>query len=305
MSGRTRSGPTPDRRPRPPSTAGWPTAARRADWKHWGPYVSERAWGTVREDYSADGDAWDYFPHDHARSRAYRWGEDGLAGFCDRFQNLCFALALWNGRDPILKERLFGLTDAEGNHGEDVKEYYFYLDATPTPRLHADALQVPAGEYPYARLVEENRRRRRAEPEFELVDARRAFARGPLLRRVRRVRQGRPGGHPLPDHGDQPRARAGRAAHPAARLVPQHLELGPRPASRARAPRADGPGRVRAEHRAPRRALVVRRRRSRSAPELLFTENETNAERLFGAPNASPYVKDGFHDYVVGGRRTR
>ena len=106
--------------------------ARRADWKNWGPYVSERSWGTVREDYSATGEAWDYFPHDHARSRAYRWNEDGLAGFCNRFQNICLAIALWNERDPILKERLFGLTGSEGNHGEDVKELYYYLDATPT-----------------------------------------------------------------------------------------------------------------------------------------------------------------------------
>ena len=113
-------------------------------WRTWGPYLSERAWGTVREDYSADGDAWDYFPHDHARSRVYRWNEDGLAGICDDQQRLCFALALWNGHDPILKERLFGLTGPEGNHGEDVKEYYYYLDSTPTPQLHADALQVPA-----------------------------------------------------------------------------------------------------------------------------------------------------------------
>ena len=124
------------------------SAARRADWKHWGPYVAERAWGTVREDYSAAGDAWTFFPHDHARSRAYRWNEDGLAGFCNRFQNLCLGLALWNGRDPILKERLFGLTNGEGNHGEDVKEYYFYLDGVAQPRLHADALQVPAGRVP-------------------------------------------------------------------------------------------------------------------------------------------------------------
>ena len=123
----------PRRCSRPPSSAGWtrPTAATQR-WRRWGPYLSERQWGTVREDYSADGDAWDYFPHDHARSRAYRWGEDGIAGICDDQQRLCLALALWNGRDPILKERLFGLTNGEGNHGEDVKELYYYLDATPT-----------------------------------------------------------------------------------------------------------------------------------------------------------------------------
>ena len=132
---------------------------RTAHWKRWGPYLSERAWGTVREDYSADGNAWDYFPHDHARSRAYRWNEDGLAGICDRHQTICFALALWNGRDPILKERLFGLTGNEGNHGEDVKEYYFYLDSTPTHSYMKYLYKYPQRAFPYAELVEENRRR--------------------------------------------------------------------------------------------------------------------------------------------------
>ena len=147
------------------------SAARRADWKNWGPYLAERAWGTVREDYSPDGNAWDYFPHDHARSRAYRWNEDGLAGFCNRFQNLCLALALWNGRDPFLKERLFGLANEEGNHGEDVKEYYYYLDGLPSHAYMRMLYKYPQVEYPYARLVEENRRRSRAEREFELIDA--------------------------------------------------------------------------------------------------------------------------------------
>src|SRR5918999_1847649 len=145
--------------------------ARTAHWKRWGPYVSERAWGTVREDYSPDGAAWDYLPHDHARSRAYRWGEDGIAGLSDDQQRLCFALALWNGRDPILKERLFGLTGSEGNHGEDVKEYYFYLDSTPTHSYMKFLYKYPQGEFPYARLVEEARRRDRRAPEFELLDA--------------------------------------------------------------------------------------------------------------------------------------
>src|SRR5437588_5903083 len=128
-------------------------------WDLWGPYLSERAWGTVREDYSADGSAWDYFPHDHARSRAYRWSEDGLGGICDDRQRLCFALALWNGKDPILKERLFGLTGPEGNHGEDVKECYFYLDSTPTHSYLRALYKYPQAEFPYSRLVEENRRR--------------------------------------------------------------------------------------------------------------------------------------------------
>src|SRR6266436_9069241 len=139
-------------------------------WDLWGPYLSERAWGTVREDYSATGEAWDYFPHDHARSRAYRWSEDGLAGICDRHQSLCFALALWNGRDPILKERIFGLTGSEGNHGEDVKEYYFYLDSTPTHSYMKYLYKYPQAEFPYGQLVEENRRRGKDEPEFELMD---------------------------------------------------------------------------------------------------------------------------------------
>src|SRR3974390_49729 len=132
----------------------------------WGPYLSERQWGTVREDYSADGNAWEYLPHDHARSRAYRWGEDGLAGFCDIQQRLCLALALWNGRDPILKERAFGLTGSQGNHGEDVKEYYFYLDATPSHSYLRYLYKYPQGEYPYDLLVRENRRRTRRDPPF-------------------------------------------------------------------------------------------------------------------------------------------
>src|SRR5213592_4477749 len=143
---------------------------RRDNWKRWGPYLSERQWGTVREDYSADGNCWDYFPHDHARSRAYRWGEDGLLGITDRQCRLCFALALWNGKDPILKERLFGLTGPEGNHGEDVKELYYYLDSTPTHCYMKALYKYPQAEYPYGWLVEENRRRGRHDPEFELLD---------------------------------------------------------------------------------------------------------------------------------------
>ena len=139
-------------------------------WKKWGPYLSERQWGTVREDYSKDGNAWDYFTHDQSRSRAYRWGEDGLAGLSDDKQQLCFALALWNGRDPILKERLFGLTNSESNHGEDVKEYYFYIDSTPTHSYMKYLYKYPQGEYPYSNLVETNKRRSREEMEYELLD---------------------------------------------------------------------------------------------------------------------------------------
>src|SRR5262245_59855521 len=143
---------------------------RRAPWRLWGPYVSERQWGTVREDYSANGTAWEYLPHDHARSRAYRWGEDGIAGICDEQQQLCFALALWNGADPILKERMFGLTGNEGNHGEDVKEYYFYLDNVPSHAYMKFLYKYPHRAFPYADLVAENKLRTRLDPEYELLD---------------------------------------------------------------------------------------------------------------------------------------
>src|SRR5947199_2410950 len=145
-------------------------AARGRNWKRWGPYLAERQWGTVREDYSPGGTAWDYFPHDHARSRAYRWNEDGLAGICDRHQRICFALALWNRRDPILKERLFGLTGSEGNHGEDVKEYYFYVDSTPTHSYMKYLYKYPQQEFPYRDLVETNGKRSRTDFEYELLD---------------------------------------------------------------------------------------------------------------------------------------
>ena len=170
-------------------------------WRRWGPYLSERQWGTVREDYSADGDAWYYFPHDHARSRAYRWGEDGIAGICDDQQRLCLALALWNGRDPILKERLFGLTNPEGNHGEDVKEYYFYLDSDADALLHeVCSTSTRSAAFPYADLVaDEPRGAASDDPEYELLDTG-VFDDGPLLRRRRRVRQGRARGPADADH---------------------------------------------------------------------------------------------------------
>src|SRR4051812_43687416 len=144
--------------------------ARERNWKRFGPYLAERQWGTVREDYSEHGNCWEYFPHDHARSRTYRWGEDGLMGLCDRQGRMCFALALWNGRDSILKERLFGLTGPEGNHGEDVKELYYYLDSTPTHSYAKALYKYPQAAYPYADLVEENRRRGKDQPEYELID---------------------------------------------------------------------------------------------------------------------------------------
>src|SRR5579862_7489580 len=146
------------------------SAPDKKPWRKWGPYLSERQWGTVREDYSEDGNAWDYFTHDHARSRAYHWGEDGLAGISDEKQLLCFSLTPWNGRDPILKERLFGLTNGQGNHGEDVKEYYFYLDSTPTHSYMKYLYKYPQVEYPYKQLLEENKRRGKQDPEFELID---------------------------------------------------------------------------------------------------------------------------------------
>jgi len=262
-------------------------------WKKWGPYLSERQWGTVREDYSADGNAWDYFSHDQSRSRAYRWGEDGLAGLSDDQQRLCFALALWNGRDPILKERLFGLTNSESNHGEDVKEYYFYIDSTPTHSYMKYLYKYPQGEYPYNDLVQTNRNRSRDEFEYELLDTGifdedkyfdvfveyakadpedvlvkiSVHNRGPQSARL----------HVLPtlwfrntwsdgEGGPKPVVHANKGA-----IVASHSKLG--------------------EY----------RMQCEDAPELLFTENETNNQRLWGQPNHSAFVKDGFHEYVVHG----
>ena len=168
-------------------------------WKRWGPYLSERQWGTVREDYSDNGDAWNYFTHDQARSRAYRWGEDGLAGISDDHQRLCFALALWNGQDPILKERAFGLANSEGNHGEDVKEYYFYLDSTPTHSYMKYLYKYPQAAYPYDDLVATNRSRGKHEAEYELLDTG-VFDDNRYFDVVRRVRQGRARRHPDPHH---------------------------------------------------------------------------------------------------------
>ncbi|HEV8457826.1 MAG TPA: glucosidase, partial [Methylomirabilota bacterium] len=272
--------------------------ARTAHWKRWGPYLTERQWGTVREDYSADGTAWEFFPHDHARSRAYRWGEDGLAGISDNHQRLCFALALWNGRDPILKERLFGVTGNEGNHGEDVKEYYFYLDSTPTHSYMKYLYKYPQGVFPYARLVEENRRRSRREPEFELLDTGAfdgdryfdvlvEYAKADiddLLIRISVTNRG-----PEPAECD---------------LLPtlwfRNTWSWQPGAARPALSAARGPGTViEAEH----ESLGLRWLSCEGAPELLFTENETNTERLWTAPNASRFVKDGINDYVVAGRR--
>jgi hypothetical protein len=273
---------------------------RRVHWKRWGPYLSERQWGTVREDYSAGGDAWASFPHDHARSRAYRWGEDGLGGICDRHGLVCFALALWNGRDPILKERVFGLTGPEGNHGEDVKDYYFYLDSTPTHSYMKYLYKYPQGEFPYAWLAEEGRRRGRGAAEFELIDT-------GIFHQDRYfdvfVEYAKAGAEDI-----QVRITAHNRGPEAAELhlLPtlwfrntwswNHDHRKPRLAAAAT---PDGTVVVEVEHaKYGRRWLLCE-----GAPALLFTENETNHQRLYGAPNRSPYVKDGINNYVVHGAK--
>jgi hypothetical protein len=280
-------------------------ARREKNWKRWGPYLSERQWGTVREDYSADGSCWTYFPHDHARSRAYRWGEDGLLGITDRECRLCFALALWNGRDPILKERLFGLTGPEGNHGEDVKEAYFYLDSTPTHSYMKALYKYPQAEFPYARLVDENRRRGMTDPEFELADTG-VFDGGryfdvvaeyakatpdDLLIRVTVANRGPEAAvlHVLPTLWFRNTWSWGRGGE----------GYWPRPTiSRGR------DGALRAEHATlGAYRLAVEPLRGLPAPDILFTENESNVERLFGSPNPVPRVKDAFHESIVRGRR--
>jgi hypothetical protein len=300
-----------DREPPPPEIPKQPgltaeekrlEAARdgKAPWRRWGPYLSERQWGTVREDYSAGGSAWEYFPHDHARSRAYRWGEDGIAGICDDRQQLCFALALWNGQDPILKERMFGLTGPEGNHGEDVKEYYFYLDNIPSHAYMKFLYKYPQRAYPYSDLVEENRRRTRLDPEYELLDTGifdddRYFdvfdeyaKAGPedILIRITATNRGPETAplHLLPTlwfknvwswYPDAPE------------LVKPQIVATP------------GATVLKTMHRSlPPYSLYC------ETPEaLLFTENDTNAERIFGLPNAKPHVKDAFDNYVVHGRK--
>ena len=197
----------------------------RENWRLWGPYLAERAWGTVREDYSEYGGAWEHFDHDQARSRAYRWNEDGLGGISDDQQRLCFALALWNGRDPILKERAFGLTGNQGNRGEDVKEYYFYLDATPSHSWMRYLYKYPQAEYPYGWLVEENRRRSRQDATLHAARHRRVQGQ-PLFRRRGALRQGLAGRDPRARDRDQ--SRAGHSNDPphSAAVVPQRLELG-------------------------------------------------------------------------------
>jgi hypothetical protein len=270
----------------------------KGPWKKWGPYLSERQWGTVREDESDNGDAWGYFSHDQARSRAYRWGEDGLAGISDDQQLLCFALALWNGRDPILKERLFGLTNAEGNHGEDVKEYYYYLDSTPTHSYMKYLYKYPQSTYPYDELVANNRNRGRYEMEFELIDTgifddNRYFdvfveyaKRGPedVLVQITAANRG-------PDTAE---------LHLLPTLWFRNTWSWSEGAAKPLLTKMNGKGlAVKADH------LELGRRYLyfQDEPELLFTENETNTERVFGQPNSTPYVKDGIHNYLVYGQQ--
>src|SRR5246500_4773019 len=268
------------------------TREKGVPWKKWGPYLSERQWGTVREDYSHDGNAWDYFSHDHARSRAYRWGEDGLAGISDDRQQLCFAIALWNGRDPILKERMFGLTNSESNHGEDVKEYYFYLDSTPTHSYMKNLYKYPQSEYPYLDLVETNRRRSREEFEYELLDTgifdedryfdvfveyAKADPEDTLIKiSVHNRGPEEATIHVLPTlwfrntwswGEDERKPVLGQIGKEW--IHAYHPQLGDC-------------------------TLMCE-----NAEDLLFTENESNLNRLWGQPNHSPYVKDAFHNYVI------
>jgi len=271
---------------------------RKAHWKRWGPYLSERAWGTVREDYSPHGTAWDFFPHDHARSRAYRWNEDGIAGICDRHQMICFAIALWNGRDPILKERVFGLTGNEGNHGEDVKEYYFYLDSTPTHSYMTYLYKYPQAAFPYGWLVEENRRRGRGGAEFELLDTG-VFDEDRYFDVV--VEYAKAGVEDI-----LIRISATNRGPESAQLVllptlwyRNTWSWGsdePRP-SLQRGKVQGGGAAIEVDHPFYGRRWLY----CEGSPELLFTENETNYRRLYGAENGSPYVKDGINEYIVHG----
>jgi hypothetical protein len=276
-------------------------ARREKNWARWGPYLSERQWATVREDYSAGGDSWNYFPHEHARSRIYRWGEDGLLGICDRQARLCFALALWNGKDRILKERLFGLGGPEGNHGEDIKELHYYLDATPTSSFLRALYKYPQAAFPYTRLVDESRGRSRFDPEFEIIDTgifeggryfdvMAEYAKASpddLLIRITVTNRAPDAAliHVLPqvwfrntwawgrtgeDYWEKPRLHRRDARSIALR----HASLG--------------------DHR-------FDMDPSRAPPGIFFTENETNVERLYGSRSVSRYVKDAFHDYVIDG----
>jgi len=300
MNDRGRSSPFPDAE----SRRLLDDERRERNWKRWGPYLAERQWGTVREDYSDDENPWTYLTHDHSRSRAYRWGEDGLFGFTDRECRLCFAIALWNGKDPILKERLFGLTNPEGNHGEDVKELYYYLDATPTSSYLKALYKYPQCEFPYAALVDENRRRRNHDPEFEIEDTHVFDDAGyfdvfveyakatpdDILIRVTCANRGSATAtlHLLPTlwqrntwawgrggEGYWPKGQIARVSDTV--LVAEHPSLG--------------------------RYRLACDIVSGASPQLMFTENETNTEKLFHSPNTTPYVKDAFHRCIIDAKR--
>jgi hypothetical protein len=261
-------------------------------WKKWGPYLSERQWGTVREDYSGDGNAWDYFSHDQARSRAYHWGEDGLGGLCDDKQRLCFALALWNERDPILKERLFGVTNAEGNHGEDVKEYYFYIDSTPTHSYMKYLYKYPQRAYPYTDLLETNRRRSREDYEYELLDTGIFDDDRYFDVFVEYAKEGPEDiGIRITVHNRGPEAATLRVLPTLWFRNTWSWDGGsPKPSLRA-----STPGAIHVSH----QELGEYQLFCDGNPELLFTENESNASRLWGGNNATPYVKDAFHEYII------
>ena len=275
-----------------------------ADWRRWGPYVSERAWGTVREDYSPGGSAWDFLPHDHARSKAYRWNEDGLAGICDSGQRLCFALALWNGQDAILKERPFGLSGPEGNHGEDVKEYYFFLDNLPSHAYMKMRYKYPQRAFPYADLVQTNAARTKNDPEYELLDTN-VFAESRYWDVTAEYAKATPDDILIQITLEN---RGPDAA--TLELLPTlwfrndwswgYGDDLPKPSlKRGDAPQQSGSGMavIEADH----HTLGPRVLLCEGRPELLFTENDTNAKRLYGTENPTPYVKDAFHEYVVGG----
>ncbi len=281
-----------------PSTPASPLVSFGSEWRKWGPYLADRQWGTVREDYSEFGEAWDAFPHDQARSRAYRWGEDGLLGISDEYQQLCFALALWNGQDAILKERLFGLTGNEGNHGEDVKEAYYFLDNTPSHSYMKGLYRYPQRAFPYGDLVETNRRRGRTEPEYELIDTG-IFAddryfdvvaeyakHGPedIVIRIAATNRGPETAtlHLLPTLWFRNTWAWGRDTR--------------KPTLRA-LPGGDGRRVIQATHFMLGDVWLA----CQGSPDLLFTENETNAERLWGGPNRTPHVKDGINEFVAGG----
>jgi hypothetical protein len=272
-------------------------------WWRWGPYLAERQWGTVREDYSPGGTAWDSFPHDQARSRAYRWGEDGLLGISDNHCRLCFCVALWNERDPILKERLFGLTGPEGNHGEDVKEYYFYLDCTPTHSYMRALYKYPQRAFPYTQLVDENRRRGKQQSEYELVetgmfdenryfDVQVEYAKASPADIVVRISVTNRGPEVAPLHVLPTSWFRNTWAWQRDDPDPGGVHWTERPDLRHTAP-----GLVEARH----PTLGPYWLACDSAAELLFTENDTNFQRLWGIPNQSQFVKDGINDAVVKG----